>query len=101
MAWGYWGRRAQTDAERFARCTFNHANREAISVSARVDHLSLFSGLHAVGVDELHAFAGDDRGRHYSTFLHVLRDSPDASSENRPFGNGSKSGRFVGVAYAK
>lgn len=42
---------------------------EAILVSARVDHQSLFSGLRAVLVDELHAFAGDDRGWHLLAIL--------------------------------
>lgn len=42
---------------------------EAILVSARVDHHSLFSGLRAVLVDELHAFAGDDRGWHLLAIL--------------------------------
>ena len=42
---------------------------EAIFVSARVDHLSLFSDLRAVVVDELHAFAGDDRGWHLLAIL--------------------------------
>lgn len=42
---------------------------EAIFVSARIDHQSLLSGLHAVVVDELHAFAGDDRGWHLLAIL--------------------------------
>jgi ATP-dependent helicase Lhr and Lhr-like helicase len=42
---------------------------EAILVSARIDHQSLLSGLHAVVVDELHAFAGDDRGWHLVAIL--------------------------------
>jgi ATP-dependent Lhr-like helicase len=42
---------------------------EAILVSARLDHRSLFSGLHAVLVDELHAFASDDRGWHLLAIL--------------------------------
>jgi ATP-dependent Lhr-like helicase len=42
---------------------------EAILVSASVDHQSLFSGLRAVVVDELHAFAGDDRGWHLLAIL--------------------------------
>src|SRR5262249_44347477 len=33
-------------------------------MSARVDHQWLFADLRAVVVDELHAFAGDDRGWH-------------------------------------
>lgn len=37
---------------------------EAMLVSRRVDHRYLFSALRAIVVDELHAFAGDDRGWH-------------------------------------
>lgn len=37
---------------------------EAMLVSTRVDHDRLFAGLRAVVVDEVHAFAGDDRGWH-------------------------------------
>jgi ATP-dependent helicase Lhr and Lhr-like helicase len=42
---------------------------EAVLVSARIDHQSLLSDLHAVVVDELHAFAGDDRGWHLLAIL--------------------------------
>jgi ATP-dependent Lhr-like helicase len=37
---------------------------EAMLISGRVDHSWVFSSLRAVVVDELHAFAGDDRGWH-------------------------------------
>ncbi|WP_322753664.1 DEAD/DEAH box helicase [Frankia sp. Cas3] len=37
---------------------------EAMLLSARVDHRWLFTDLRAVVVDEVHAFAGDDRGWH-------------------------------------
>jgi ATP-dependent Lhr-like helicase len=37
---------------------------EAMLVSRRVDHDQLFSGLQAIIVDELHSFAGSDRGWH-------------------------------------
>jgi ATP-dependent helicase Lhr and Lhr-like helicase len=37
---------------------------EAILISVRVDHRSLLGCVRAVVVDELHAFAGDDRGWH-------------------------------------
>lgn len=37
---------------------------EAMLLSAQTDHRWLFAGLRAVVVDELHAFAGDDRGWH-------------------------------------
>lgn len=45
---------------------------EAMLVSTGVDHLSLFSGVRAVVVDELHAFAGDDRGWHLLSVLQRL-----------------------------
>ena len=38
-------------------------------VSTHVDHRAFFSGLHAVVVDEVHAFAGDDRGWHLLAVL--------------------------------
>lgn len=37
---------------------------EAVLISARTDHAALLGGVRAVVVDELHAFAGDDRGWH-------------------------------------
>jgi ATP-dependent Lhr-like helicase len=37
---------------------------EAILISARIDHRELLGGVRSVVVDELHAFAGDDRGWH-------------------------------------
>ena len=37
---------------------------EAMLISGRVDHSWAFANLRAVVVDELHAFAGDDRGWH-------------------------------------
>jgi len=45
---------------------------ESILVSAHVDHRAFFSGLHAVVVDEVHAFAGDDRGWHLLAVLERL-----------------------------
>lgn len=42
---------------------------EAMLVSRRVDHRAFFSGLRAVVIDELHAFAGDDRGWHLLSVL--------------------------------
>jgi ATP-dependent Lhr-like helicase len=41
-------------------------------VSANVDHRSLFGGVQAVVVDEVHAFAGDDRGWHLLAVLERL-----------------------------
>ncbi|KFU81959.1 ATP-dependent helicase Lhr and Lhr-like helicase [Amycolatopsis lurida] len=45
---------------------------ESMLVSANVDHHELFSGLRAVVVDEVHAFAGDDRGWHLLAVLERL-----------------------------
>lgn len=42
---------------------------EAMLVSTRVDHRFLFAHVRAVVVDELHAFAGDDRGWHLLSVL--------------------------------
>ena len=41
-------------------------------VSTKVDPRTLFSGLQAVVVDEIHAFAGDDRGWHLLGVLERL-----------------------------
>ncbi|MGP3974916.1 DEAD/DEAH box helicase [Streptomyces sp. 8N114] len=46
---------------------------EAMLVSAHVDHSTFFSGLQAVVVDEVHAFAGDDRGWHLLAVLERLQ----------------------------
>lgn len=45
---------------------------EAMLVSTKVDPRALFSGLHTVVVDEVHAFAGDDRGWHLLAVLERL-----------------------------
>jgi ATP-dependent Lhr-like helicase len=45
---------------------------EAMLVSANVDHSLLFSQLQAIVVDEVHAFAGDDRGWHLLAVLERL-----------------------------
>ncbi|MFE3857318.1 DEAD/DEAH box helicase [Streptomyces griseorubiginosus] len=45
---------------------------ESMLVSSHVDHGAFFSGLHAVVVDEVHAFAGDDRGWHLLAVLERL-----------------------------
>ena len=42
---------------------------EAMLVSTRVDHRGIFGDVRAVIVDELHAFAGDDRGWHLLSLL--------------------------------
>jgi ATP-dependent helicase Lhr and Lhr-like helicase len=45
---------------------------EAMLVSANVDHRLFFAGLQAIVVDEVHAFAGDDRGWHLLAVLERL-----------------------------
>ncbi|WUR58642.1 DEAD/DEAH box helicase [Micromonospora chokoriensis] len=45
---------------------------EAMLVSANVDHRQFFAGLQTVVVDEVHAFAGDDRGWHLLAVLERL-----------------------------
>ncbi len=45
---------------------------ESMLVSVNVDHRAFFSGLRAVVVDEVHAFAGDDRGWHLLAVLERL-----------------------------
>ena len=42
---------------------------ESMLVSRRVDHRAFFNGVKAVVVDEIHAFAGDDRGWHLLAVL--------------------------------
>lgn len=46
---------------------------ESMLVSTGVDHHSQFANLRAVVVDELHAFAGDDRGWHLLAVLERLQ----------------------------
>ena len=45
---------------------------EAMLISLKVEHGELFSGLRAIVVDEVHAFAGDDRGWHLLAVLERL-----------------------------
>lgn len=45
---------------------------EAMLISARLDHASFLGGIRSVVVDELHAFAGDDRGWHLLFLLSRL-----------------------------
>jgi ATP-dependent Lhr-like helicase len=45
---------------------------ESMLVSTKVDHRRLFSALRSVVVDEVHAFAGDDRGWHLLAVLERL-----------------------------
>src|SRR5271165_3691081 len=45
---------------------------EAMLISLKVEHGALFTGLRAIVVDEVHAFAGDDRGWHLLAVLERL-----------------------------
>ncbi|MFC7548967.1 DEAD/DEAH box helicase [Plantactinospora sp. GCM10030261] len=45
---------------------------ESMLVSTKVDHRQFFAGLRAIVVDEIHAFAGDDRGWHLLAVLERL-----------------------------
>lgn len=45
---------------------------EVMLMSARTDARALFAGLSAVIIDEVHAFAGDDRGAHLASLLERL-----------------------------
>lgn len=45
---------------------------EVMMISARTDARALFAGLSAVIIDEVHAFAGDDRGAHLAALLERL-----------------------------
>ena len=45
---------------------------EAILMSVRRDHVEFFGGVHAVVVDEVHSFGGDDRGWHLLAVLERL-----------------------------
>lgn len=45
---------------------------EAMLVSVNVDHQQFFAGLRAIVLDEVHAFAGDDRGWHLLAVLERL-----------------------------
>ncbi|GAA3749391.1 ATP-dependent Lhr-like helicase [Spinactinospora alkalitolerans] len=45
---------------------------EGMLVSTKVDHRDVFAGVRAIVVDEVHAFAGDDRGWHLLAVLERL-----------------------------
>lgn len=47
---------------------------EAMLISSKTDHAWLFRNLQAVVVDEIHAFAGDDRGWHLLSVVQRLQD---------------------------
>jgi ATP-dependent Lhr-like helicase len=45
---------------------------EAMLISLKVEHGPFFAGIHAIVIDEVHAFAGDDRGWHLLAVLERL-----------------------------
>lgn len=45
---------------------------EVMLISARTDARALFQGLSAIVIDEVHAFAGDDRGAHLASVIERL-----------------------------
>ncbi|MEV7603328.1 DEAD/DEAH box helicase [Kitasatospora sp. NPDC089797] len=67
------GRRRRILAERPDVLLTTPESLEAMLVSAHVDHDAFFSGLRAVVIDEVHAFAGDDRGWHLLAVLERLQ----------------------------
>lgn len=50
---------------------------EAILVSTKIDHREFFKGVRCIVIDELHAFAGDDRGWHLLSVLTRIRKLTD------------------------
>jgi ATP-dependent Lhr-like helicase len=46
---------------------------EAVLVSSKIDHREFFKNIQAIVIDELHAFAGDDRGWHLLSVLARIR----------------------------
>ena len=46
---------------------------ESMLVSRRVDHRALFADIQAIVIDEVHAFAGDDRGWHLLAVLERIQ----------------------------
>ncbi|THA79184.1 DEAD/DEAH box helicase [Streptomyces sp. A0642] len=67
------GRRKRILADRPDVLLTTPESLEAMLVSANVDHRTFFSGLRAIVVDEVHAFAGDDRGWHLLAVLERLQ----------------------------
>ncbi|MFI8502811.1 DEAD/DEAH box helicase [Streptomyces sp. NPDC085524] len=67
------GRRRRILSERPDVLLTTPESLEAMLVSANVDHKGFFAGLQAIVVDEVHAFAGDDRGWHLLAVLERLQ----------------------------
>ena len=72
---------------------------EAMLISLKVEHGRLFTDLRAIVVDEVHAFAGDDRGWHLLAVLERLtRVTGQAHPADRPVGDRRQSRRHAAVA---
>ncbi|WP_327239577.1 DEAD/DEAH box helicase [Streptomyces sp. NBC_01318] len=67
------GRRKRILADRPDVLLTTPESLEAMLVSANVDHRAFFAGLQTMVVDEVHAFAGDDRGWHLLAVLERLQ----------------------------
>lgn len=63
-------RRIRTDSPDFLLTT--PESLEAMLISVKTDHAHMLGGVRAVVVDEVHAFAGDDRGWHLLAVLERL-----------------------------
>ena len=72
---------------------------ESMLVSTKVDPRVLFSGSAAVVVDEIHAFAGDDRGWHLLAVLErLVTDRRPRSAANRVVRDRRQPRRAAGLA---
>lgn len=64
---------------------------EAILVSSKIDHRALFRNVRVFIIDELHAFAGDDRGWHllsvFSRIKHLGESDPQRIGLSATVGN--------------
>ena len=60
---------------------------EVMLVSRNVDSQNIRGNVPAVIVDEIHAFAGDDRGWHLLSVLERVALGRPQDSEDRPFGD--------------
>jgi ATP-dependent Lhr-like helicase len=71
---------------------------ESILVSTLVDPRQFFSGVRTVIVDEVHAFAGDDRGWHLLAVLERLPPGRPAGPADRPVRDRRQPRRAPGLA---
>jgi ATP-dependent Lhr-like helicase len=66
---------------------------EGMLISTKVDRASWFGSVRVVIVDELHAFAGDDRGWHLRAVIKRIEGVCQATdSEDRVVGDGGQPG---------